>query len=386
MANSFSALNPTNFMPMVQDFLNAMMVAKAISRTEFRAQLKSGSTIDFPYVTDLRVQDYTTGTDLTIDANTATSDTMSIDQSRAATFTLGPNEIAQMEDKSLQAKYARQAAYRISNDIDQKLFTAGVNGADGTVAGGALTSSTILQYLTEARATLVNANGADGPLYAVLDPDRIALLAQAFIANGFGQADASLLNGFQGRAVGFDVYESVNLPTSATLTMATNPTADDTVTIKGVTFTFKATPSNAGEVDVGTDAATSQTNLRNAVNGTGTPGATSYIALSTANRRKLTNAGVSMGAWATNAAVVTAYGKQANSETFTATADGWGTETSQALVGRKGATSLGLQIEPTMYEGKEPKRPETNFIIHTLFGTKVFNQDTFRLCKLTHNM
>jgi len=198
MANTHSALAPVNFMPMVQDFLNARLVAKPIARTEFRDKLRSGQSIDWPYLTDLRVQTYTPGTDLTIDNNVATSNTMSIDQSRAATFTLDPNQQAQAEDKRVQAELADQAAYRIGNDIDQKVLQEGADNASNTIAGGTLSASTLYGQMTNAMATLQRENATDGSLFAVLDPETCALLAQVETANGFNLADAALKNGFVG--------------------------------------------------------------------------------------------------------------------------------------------------------------------------------------------
>lgn len=381
-ANSFSALAPTNFMPMVQDFLNNMMVSKPISRTEFRKELKSGQAIDFPYITDLYVQDYIPGTDMTIPDGTATSDTMSINKSRSANFKLDPNQQAQAEDKSIQAKLARQAAYRIANDVDQKLFTAGVDAAGGTVAGGALAANNINQYLSESRAALSRSNGADGRLYAVVDPDRIALLSQAFISAGFGEADTSLRNGFSGRALGFDVYESNNLPTTSVFTCPTIPTATDTFTICGVTWTCVADGSAAaaGEINVGANVADFKGIFLLAMAGTTSA---DYVDVSAEDRLKIKNSGLAASAWVGNDCTLTAFGKQGNTETFTPVGDVFGTETGQCLIGRQGATSLGMQIQPTMYVGKEAKRPESNYMVHTLYGTKVYHQDINRLVKLT---
>ena len=53
-----------------------------------------------------------------------------------------------------------------------------------------------------------------------------------------------------------------------TLTMATKPTADDTVTIGSTVYTFKASQSAAGEVEIGADVAASKVNLVAAINGT----------------------------------------------------------------------------------------------------------------------
>lgn len=50
------------------------------------------------------------------------------------------------------------------------------------------------------------------------------------------------------------------------LKLATNPTADDTVTVGTATFTFKAAPAADREVDIGADADASAVNLADAIN------------------------------------------------------------------------------------------------------------------------
>ena len=50
-----------------------------------------------------------------------------------------------------------------------------------------------------------------------------------------------------------------------------NITADDTVTIDVKVYKFVASPTDEGDVDIGTNAAISLTNLYNAINHTGTP-------------------------------------------------------------------------------------------------------------------
>ncbi len=392
MANTHAPLAPVNFMPMVQDFLNARLVAKPICRTEFRSQLRSGQTIDWPYITDLRVQTYTPGTDLTIDNNVAVSNTMAIDQSRAATFTLDPNQQAQAEDKGVQAMLADQAAYRIGNDVDQKVLKEGATYAGSTITGGVLSAGTLYGQMTNALATLQRNNATDNTLFAVLDPETCALLAQVEVANGFNLADSALKNGFVGPShAGFNIYNSNNLPTTTTLFIDTEPTAADTFTIAGVTWTFRAagTAAVAGEIslDGGGTVTDTQLVVADAINGAGTPGASTYIELSVANRRKLQTAGVSCAAFGTNAAVITGYGKLTPSETFFTATNGFNAaETGSMLFGSVGAISLGMQIMPTMYEGKEAARPESNYIIHTLFGKKVFYQDTARLVKMTRTV
>ena len=92
---------------------------------------------------------------------------------------------------------------------------------------------------------------------------------------------------------------------TGTLTATGNFTADDAVTIGDDTYTFKASPSAAYEVDLGADLATSLSNLAAAINATGTAG-TTY------GTGTLANADVTATSTATTV-VVTA--KQANAGT-----------------------------------------------------------------------
>lgn len=388
MANSWSALAPTNFMPKVQRFRDRFLVSKAIAFTKFAALLKNGQKIDWPFVTDLRSQTYTPGTDLTIDNNTATSDTLTINQSEAVTFTRDPNSDAQALDKTVVAKLAKRSGHILGRKVDQSVLQKGIDDAGETYAGGTMTASGIYSALTDIVAVLQR-NDADRPLFAVLDPERIALLAQNEVANGFNLADSALKNGFVGKSqAGLTIFNSNNLPTSCTLSMATQPTAGDTVTIYGVTWTWVAdgTAANPGELNVGGNAADAQAILRSAVNGSTPPSAGDYVDVSVRNRRKYQNGQVSMAAFSGNNAVITAYGKQGNSETFTAAGNVFGTETGNLLAGEMGAIALAMQIMPTMYIGKEAKRPEHNYIMHQLHGEEVFTEDVDGLVDITINV
>lgn len=391
-ANSFSALAPVNFMPLVQEYLNARLVVKPLCRTSFKDKLTSGQAIDWPYITDLRVQTYTPGTDLVIDAQTATSNTMLINDSRAATFTLDPNQQAQAEDKSVQAELADQAAYRIANDIDQKMLSTATLAANNTITGGVLATGTLYSQLTSGLAQLQRNAALNNTAFAILDPETVALLAQVEVANGFALADAALKNGWVGPSnAGFQIYSSNNIPTSVSMTMDTIPTATDTVTVFGVTFTFVASGAATlpGDISIGANVAAAQANwllaIAGAVAGSATaPGsASTFIPVSLENQRTLQNAGITSSAFAANVTTIAGFGKIGASETYTPATNGFSTEVGSMLFGVQNAMSLGMQIMPEMYVGQEPKRPESNYMIHTLFGRKVFFRDQNRLVKFT---
>lgn len=104
--------------------------------------------------------------------------------------------------------------------------------------------------------------------------------------------------------------ESGATKSQGTLTMDTNPTANDTMTIGTTVYTFKAVASAAGDIAIGVDVAATQLNTVAAVNGTD--------AINTAHES------VSMAAFAANDAVITALvggtagDAIATTETFTA--------------------------------------------------------------------
>ena len=390
MANTVAPLNPEKWMSDVQDYLNASLVAEKVCHMKkFDGMVSEGDTINFPYINDMRAQTYAQGTDLTIDEFTATQDQLSINRSYAATTPIDPVQVKQAMFKGYPEELARQCAFVLSQELDQRVLGDGVTNAGNSVTGGTLTAATVYTRLTEAMAAIQRANGADGEMFAVLDPERVALLAQSEVANGWNVADRALMNGFVGDSqAGFRIYASNNLPVSNTWNQTTIPTATDTVTLFGVTWTFVANgaATAAGDISIGVNAAAAQANFVLAVNGTGTPGAGTYVDVSTANRRRLQNAQATCGAFATGVATITGYGRINGSETLTATGEGWGTESGTLLCGRRGSVACARQMMPQLYIKDEPKQLTQNYITHHLYGTTVFTRDADRLAGITYNV
>ena len=63
---------------------------------------------------------------------------------------------------------------------------------------------------------------------------------------------------------------------TGSLAFTANPTANDTVTIANVTYTFKSTLAAANDVKIGANLAATLTSLAHAINGTGTAGTDYY--------------------------------------------------------------------------------------------------------------
>lgn len=378
---AMTALNPEKWVNGVQDYLNNMHVGEKICQIKSDYVYASGDQVNFPYTDDVFAESYTPGNDLVGQSTSAVQSSVVIDQVPTVSVTIDYTQQAQAE-ANYELSYIRQSAYRLRDKIDQYVINKGVSEAANTTAiSPNLTVNTIQDLCFDAETELSRNNATDGPLFALMGPQHKNLLAKTFIANGFNRADSVLSNGYVGDAYGFSCYATNNLPSTATLTLATTPTASDTVTVAGVTFKFVAAPSAAKDVDLGTDAASSLANLANAVNG-GTGAGTAYIALSVKDRNKLINKGVSMN---TTTGVTTGYGHLGVSAVMTATTNLWGTETSSILFGRKGAISLAIQKQPNMIEDGIPNQLAKKVKTWTLFGSDVFYRDTFRLFKATVN-
>jgi hypothetical protein len=372
---------------MIQDYLRNMLIGTEICNTKCESLLTSGNTVHFPTVSDVYVQDYTPGTDLTITPLTALDSTLVVDKSKAATFSVDPVEVKQATSKYVPT-VTFQAAYDLKNNIDQEIIDNAITSASqNSTSFASLSVSNMNNLMADRKAQLYRNNATDGPLFFVTDADGISTLSLTFIANGFNEADTTLRNGFAGSAGGFQVYATNNLPYSVTLTADTNPTAADTFTLWGVTWTFVAngTAANPGEISIGANIAATQAIIVNAINGTGTPGASTYIDVSVTNRRNLQNRQANSAAFAANASVITGFGRPFQAETFTAGTNVFGTCTTKYLFGRFGAPSLAIQMRPELYIHPEPKQLSMNYMTHTLFGNAVFTRDQQRLVTATIN-
>jgi len=386
MALPNTVVNPTYYARMTQAFLRSQLVGAAVANTRFEANITPGQVIDFPYAATVKVEDYTFSTDATIDDAVFTSDTLTVDQVKIATQNYDPLQNLQMHDPNWMDAHSEEMAYQLARNIDQYCLTTFLGDAAGTVTGGTLTSSTIFAKLNDVMSTLTRQRAGNGVPFAILDAERISLLAQVDVGNGFNRADAALMNGWVGNtSAGFQVYVSNDLPTAVTLTVDTQPTAGDTFTVLGHTWTCVADAStaNAGEVNIGADVADFKTIFVKVIDGTSS---TDYTDISTDGRREYSNAQIDAAAFDGNDCAITAYGKIGGTETFTEATNVFGTETSELLFGMTGAPSLVVQSEPEIIETQEPANKSKNILGTTMYGADVFHRDQQRLVKMTINL
>lgn len=394
MANSIGndLLSPQVWSARLQYLLKNSLVSGAIANTEERAGLTYGYRVHRPYTGDVYAMSYTRDTAPTFQNMVATDEYLDVDQAKIIPLYLDDIDDIQNKYSAMDA-YTTRATYQMRNKIDQGVLAQVANALLGNSTAYSLTTSNVFQYFSEAKAALFN-NGVEDnkPWYAVVDGDTVSVIEQVLGFNGFKTSDDVLENGwgianYLGNWMGLEMFRSQNLPTTLDIVFSDDPADAATLTINGVTFTFKSTlGSTAGNVliDAGSDVdVTIGTNLLAAINGTAV--GTKYIQLSDADRAKLASQGVTASYTAgSNTLTLTAAGKMVIGGTqATGTV---GTQTMQLIVGQMGAIDLVLQKDVSVRidrvtDGRQG-RIATTF---ALYGYKMFREGAQRTYQLTIN-
>jgi hypothetical protein len=275
---------------------------------------------------------------------------------------------------------------QLNNLIEQHWLsqvTSALNTIDAGSVGGVagqnlvLDSTNAVQMFTAAHTKLDMQDAPFAERYAIVGAHTVGVLRQVKGNRESTLGDSVLANGIIGPWQGWTVVQNNNLPYSASLELATNPTAGDTFTIAGVTFTARATPALPGEFDIGADAAATRVIMVNAINGsaTGKNSATGYFEISSENRFVLTEKRqvVAVDNIAGTQIDITGYGDIVVSETFTAAGNVWSGQLQHSVFMVRGAIDLAVQMPASV----EVTRKEKGFADYIksleMFKAKAFD-------------
>lgn len=379
-----------------ETFPKVSVAVESIATTRFEGGLSYGSTVTRTRTSILgKVQQVSDRTDLTITAPTDTKETLTVNEEIAVAYSLTRKEMVQTGPLDPAEFLAMEAMMDTAAYVDGKVF-GHVSSADTKVAtvGGAVkavaqaTSSTpitastsnINQIFTRARAGIRKNNVALTNVFLSIDPDNAAVIEEYMAGKDIDAAGDVFANGYGGRVFGADMFVSNNLTNEIVLTNTANVSADDTLTIGNVTFTFKASPSAAGEVDLGADAETSFSNLAAAING-GSGAGTDYIALSADDRQEIDNElRVTAASDATTLTITAKSGVLSYSESLSNV-----TETSNFMhvaYGQKGSVDLVIQDEVELDIRPESRQQTDNYIVSKLFGHQFFTDGKAKIADI----
>lgn len=340
---------------------------------------------------------YTPYTDVTPQVLTSSDQELEVDQFKYA--------FVEIDDTDRKQNFYDAAAFaamsmqkELNNLIEQHYLsqvTSALNTVDAGSVGGvpgtpiALDLTNAVQVFTAAHTKLDMQDAPFAERYAVVGAHTVGVLRQTKGNRETPLGDTVLANGIIGPWQGWTVIQNNNLPYSASLELATNPTAGDTFTIAGVTFTARAVPALAGEFDIGADAAATRVIMVNAINGstTGKNSATGYFEISSENRFVLSEKRkvVATDNIAGTQIDIAGFGDIVVAETFTAAGNVWSNQIQLSVFMVRGAIDLAVQMPANV----EIQRKEKGFADYIksleMFKAKAFDDGARVLVKVSIN-
>jgi len=379
MPNNLDAFSPEYRSARTQRLLKKKLIAREIASMEEQATLRDGDMVHRPYYSDVVVNNYTKGVDVTVQDVVATDEYLVVNKSKEATVYIDEIDVKQNKYDAAN-KYIDRMTYALRKDIDGAFLKEVINaeyqmddGDMGGTAGNPVTVSVanVFSLFTYTEAKM-NANDIEDtkPWFFVITPEVKAAIQQTNLVNWFNQADAALRGtlkgmGYLGTWGNFNIFVSNNVAHSNKVTVS-SLAASDTLTINGVTITFKAAPAAAGECKP-TMAA-----LEGMLNGVmATAG--DYVEFSAADRAKLIAAGISAIDDGTDVTILSN-----GTTTYAQSGVTLGGEVAHCWAGQYGCTDMVIQKDVAVQKNKEPKKTGYNYLCWTLYGIKTFTEGAKR--------
>jgi hypothetical protein len=385
MANTFTADFVDVWSKEQQMVFYKTNVARKIADTSPISQLKSGDVFNKPYRGALSAQIITRGNDMTIDALTDTIEYLSVDKQFGIAY-----EIHEFDDiqsaYDLAMNYGKDSGETLSNMVDSYVLAEALN-ATSTVTGGTLATTNLIGSLSGVKKALKKLNVTSNNLYGVISPEFEDVVTQYVEARETVLGDKVGENGYIGMYMGIKFHVSNQLTSTAVLSLATQPTANDTVTIAGQVFTFVSSiGTTAGNVLIGANVDATRASFATLLNAPGTTTSTG-VALTGTALRTFQNTITAVNSASADTLTVTARGIGVLdvSETLTDATDTW-TAASQLqhnLFGVIGNPTLVIQREPKIVEVQKQLQLGKNYLNGVLFGVKTFVENAKQMVDLT---
>ena len=375
MANNLDAFSPEYRSARTQRLLKRKLIAREIASMEEQGLLRDGDMVHRPYYSDVHVNNYVKGVDVTVQDVSATDEYLTVNKSKEATVYIDAVDVKQNKYDAAN-KYIDRMTYALKKDIDgaflQEVLNAEYSVDDGDLGGTAGNPVTVsvanafeLFTTTEAK---MNANDIEDtkPWFFVITPAVKAKIQQTNLVNWFNQADAALRGtlkgvGYLGQWGNFNLFVSNNVAHSNEVTVS-SLAANDTLTINGTTITFKAAPANAWECKPSMAA------LEGMINGVmATAG--DYVEFDADKRANLLAVNAKAIDDGTDVTIITS-----GSVTYAQSGVTLGGEVAHCWAGQYGCTDMVIQKDVEIQKNKEPKKTGYNYLCWTLYGIKTFKE------------
>lgn len=215
----------TTFFPTIWEarllaHLDKALVYGNLCNRDYEGNIRNaGDTVKINQIADITVSNYAKGTALAYEDVDGEPTTLTIDQQKYFAFKVDDVDRAQANVNLIDGAMQR-ASYKLRDTVDQ--YIASFHTKAGVTVGlGDDTTPLTISSANKAYEALVDLKGAldnenvpaDGRFVVVPSWFYGYMLKDArFVEAGTGATDARLTNGLIGRAAGFDIYQSNNVP------------------------------------------------------------------------------------------------------------------------------------------------------------------------------
>lgn len=268
----------------------SMPVYPVIADLQFTEGLKVGDTVNRRYRSNaIFAKTMSSSGGYTVQNYGEAKETYTISKLREASVRIVDAEVLHT-DENVAKSYGSQLANALFQEIDGDTLNAARAGAgttidDGSFAGGTAGNGLVVNtgnvteipvlateiftgknvaYNNNIRFGKLPFEDYGGMLCWIVPPQVQTEIQKYLLSRGTKLGDEVVTNGYRGRFGDFEIFASNNLPYTARLALSVNPTDGDTITIKGVTFTFKTTVdagTTDGQVKIASTAALTVANL-----------------------------------------------------------------------------------------------------------------------------
>jgi hypothetical protein len=196
------------------------VLTKLVNRDYEGEITQYGDKVKITSIGDITIRDYVANTDMVSPEELTTDDQLlEIDQQKYFNFQIDDVDAAQVR-ASLADQAMQRAAYGLADVTDRWLAELMAESAAESCLIGtddapiAITEDTAYNYLVRMKVMLDKANVPTEGRWVLVPPEYHGLLLQdkRFVATGGTQAEQALGYGYIGRAAGFNIYSSNNLP------------------------------------------------------------------------------------------------------------------------------------------------------------------------------
>lgn len=221
MSKSVTSFIPKLWSARLLNHLDNNLVFANLVNRDYEGEIKAyGDTVHIGKIGDVTVQPYSKNSTISAPEQLSMKDiTLVIDQADYFNFGIDDVENAQIRTPIMDKAMSR-AAYKMAEKVDKYLVAEMAKSIStrkiGTseTSGESLNAGNVYAKLVELKTKMDKGNVPTAGRYIVVPPELegLLLMEPKFAGPNSAKSESALLNGYIGRAAGFDIYVSNNCP------------------------------------------------------------------------------------------------------------------------------------------------------------------------------